>query len=130
MSRRRHSLLLVLVCAALLAACVTLPPALGDPRTMKFDPVTFTVPEVERVVLENGIIVYLLPDPEAVYKGSYPLTRFFNLYVRSKGRRLANGFITFVTSRDGQALVHDSGLVPTSVPVRFVRRSPMLSTHR
>jgi predicted Zn-dependent peptidase len=31
---------------------------------MKFDPVTFTIPEVERVVLDNGIIVYLLPDPE------------------------------------------------------------------
>jgi len=31
---------------------------------MKFDPVAFTIPEVERVVLENGIIVYLLPDPE------------------------------------------------------------------
>ncbi len=73
---------------------------------------------------------YLVPDPEAVYKGSYPLTRFFNLYVRSDGARLANGFITFVTSRDGQALVYDSGLVPTSVPVRFVRRSPMASTHR
>jgi zinc protease len=64
MSRRRNSLLLVCVCAALLGACATLPPATGDPRTMKFDPVTFTVPEVERVVLENGIIVYLLPDPE------------------------------------------------------------------
>ncbi len=62
--RRRNSLLPVLLCAALLAACTTLPPTLGDPRTMKFDPVTFTVPEVERVVLENGIIVYLLPDPE------------------------------------------------------------------
>ncbi len=36
----------------------------GDPRTMKFDPVTFTVPDVDRVVLENGIVVYLLPNPE------------------------------------------------------------------
>jgi len=72
---------------------------------------------------------YLKPDPETVYKGTYSLTRFFNLYVRSSGPRLANGFITFVTSRDGQALVHQYGLVPTTVPVRFVRRSPMLSTH-
>src|SRR5437588_5079043 len=40
------------------------PGPLGDPRVMKFDPVTFTIPEVERIVLENGIIVYLLPDPE------------------------------------------------------------------
>lgn len=37
---------------------------LGDPRTMTFDPVTIIVPEVERVVLENGLIVYLLPDRE------------------------------------------------------------------
>lgn len=40
------------------------PSPLGDPRAMKFDPVTFTIPEVERIVLENGIIVSLLPDPE------------------------------------------------------------------
>src|SRR5438309_1041530 len=32
------------------------PSPLGDPRVMKFDPVTFTIPEVERIVLENGII--------------------------------------------------------------------------
>src|SRR5437879_11118988 len=57
-------LIVLLVCATLLAACTTLPPATGDPRTMKFDPVTFKIPEVERIVLENGIIVYLLPDPE------------------------------------------------------------------
>lgn len=38
--------------------------AFDDPRTMTFDPVTITVPEVERVVLENGLIVYLLPDRE------------------------------------------------------------------
>jgi phosphate transport system substrate-binding protein len=73
---------------------------------------------------------YLMPDPEAVHQGTYPLTRFDNFYVRSTGAPLANGFITFVTSRDGQALVHDYGLVPTSVPVRFVRRSAMQSTHR
>ena len=65
----RHGLLLnvSLACWVLFAAssaqAQTAAP-LGDPRTMTFDPVTFTVPEVERVVLENGIIVYLLPDRE------------------------------------------------------------------
>jgi phosphate transport system substrate-binding protein len=72
---------------------------------------------------------YRSPDLEAVYKGDYPLTRFLNLYARSNGPRLANGFITFVTSREGQKIVHDSGLVPTTVPVRFVRRSPMQGSH-
>lgn len=69
------------------------------------------------------------PDPEAVYRGTYPLTRYLDLYVRTTGPRLANGFITYVTSRDGQSLVHATGRVPTAVPVRFVRRSPLLGTH-
>jgi predicted Zn-dependent peptidase len=38
--------------------------ALGDPRTMTFKPVEFTPPEPERVVLENGMVVYLLEDHE------------------------------------------------------------------
>jgi len=84
--------------------------------------------KVARVATLRGL-PYWTPDLEAVYKGDYPLTRFFNLYVRASGPRLANGFITFITSLDGQRLVKDQGLVPTSVPVRFVRRSPMLSSH-
>ncbi len=73
MSRSRAVLiasLSYLVCWMLLAASLVFaqtaiqPSPLGDPRTMKFDPVTFTIPEVERIVLDNGIIVYLLPDPE------------------------------------------------------------------
>jgi phosphate transport system substrate-binding protein len=73
---------------------------------------------------------YWKPDLEAVYKGEYPLTRYFTFYVRSTGPRLASGFITYVTSYDGQKLVHEDGLVPTAVPVRFVRRSPLMSSHR
>jgi len=85
-------------------------------------------PRTLRVAKLTGL-PYVEPDPETVYRGEYPLTRYLNLYVRPDGPRLANGFITFVTSRDGQALVHEAGLVPTSVPVRFVRRSPMQSSH-
>jgi phosphate transport system substrate-binding protein len=73
---------------------------------------------------------YWRPDPEAVYRGEYPLTRHMSLYARSPGPALANGLITFVTSREGQVVVHDGGLVPTAVPVRFVRRSPMVGSHK
>src|SRR5262245_20983640 len=38
--------------------------ALGDPRQMTFPPVEFTPPEPDRVVLENGMVVYLLEDHE------------------------------------------------------------------
>jgi phosphate transport system substrate-binding protein len=72
---------------------------------------------------------YYLPDAESVYRGTYPMTRFFSMYVRSRGPMLANGFITYVTSIDGQKLVREAGLVPTAVPVRFVRRSPMVGAH-
>lgn len=35
-----------------------------DPRAMTFEPVRFTPPEPERIVLENGMVVYLLEDHE------------------------------------------------------------------
>ncbi|TMQ28770.1 MAG: insulinase family protein [Nitrospirae bacterium] len=38
--------------------------ALGDPRQMTFKPVEFTPPEPDRVVLENGMVVYLIEDHE------------------------------------------------------------------
>jgi len=46
-----------------LTACVG-NPVLGDPRQMTFKPVEFTPPEPDRVVLENGMVVYLLEDHE------------------------------------------------------------------
>ncbi len=70
-----------------------------------------------------------VPDAEKVYTGEYPLTRYANLFVRAGGPRLANGLVTFISSLDGQKIVHEAGLVPTAVPVRFARRSPMLGTH-
>lgn len=69
------------------------------------------------------------PDLEAIHDGSYPLSRFLHLYVRPAGPPLANGFITFVTSREGQMIVHEHGLLPTAIPIRFVRRSPMQGSH-
>jgi phosphate transport system substrate-binding protein len=84
--------------------------------------------KVLRVAPLTGL-TYWKPDPETVYKGDYPLTRFQAMYVRADGPPMAKGLITFVTSIDGQKIVRETGLVPATVPVRFVRRSPMLSTH-
>jgi phosphate transport system substrate-binding protein len=81
-----------------------------------------------RVAPLTGLI-YTQPDAETVYSGKYPLCRFFNCFVRAGGPQLANGFITFLTSTGGQKIVHETGFVPTSVPVRFVRRSPMFKSH-
>ena len=50
---------------------VTLPPETdlsavppSDPRQMRFAPVEFAPPDPERIVLENGMVVYLLEDHE------------------------------------------------------------------
>lgn len=72
---------------------------------------------------------YVDPDMESVHDGSYPLTRYISLFIRTHGQRLAGGFVTFVASQPGQQLVLASGRVPAAVPIRFVRRSPLLSTH-
>jgi phosphate transport system substrate-binding protein len=72
---------------------------------------------------------YWKPDLEAIHRGDYPLTRSVQTYVRTDGPSLAGGLITFLTSRDGQQIVHEAGLVPTTVPVRFARRSPMRGSH-
>lgn len=39
-------------------------PTVSDPRTMTFKPVEFSPPEPERVVLDNGMVLYLLEDHE------------------------------------------------------------------
>lgn len=85
-------------------------------------------PRTLRIASLEGL-PYRGPDLEAIHEREYPLTRSLNLYVRSVGHPLAKGFVTFITSRDGQKIVHQAGLVPTTVPVRFVRRSPMIGTH-
>lgn len=72
---------------------------------------------------------YVDPDMESVHDGSYPLTRYISLFIRTHGARLAGGFVTYVASQPGQQLVLASGRVPAAVPIRFVRRSPLLSTH-
>jgi zinc protease len=55
---------LVMLAATLaLASCAT--PRTGvDPRTMTFPPLKFTIPESERAVLPNGMVVYMLEDHE------------------------------------------------------------------
>jgi phosphate transport system substrate-binding protein len=72
---------------------------------------------------------YVEPDMETVHDGSYALSSSVHAYLRTRRPRLAGGFLTHLTSQPGQELVLASGRVPTTVPLRFVRRSPMLGSH-
>ncbi|MGH7228248.1 MAG: hypothetical protein ACREIH_03445, partial [Nitrospiraceae bacterium] len=70
MSQRVVSLLTILLLVSLSEAAsfstVAQPSSITqtDPRQMRFEPVQFTPPEPERVILENGMVVYLLEDHE------------------------------------------------------------------
>ncbi len=55
--------LAVMLASAVATGCAS-SPAASDPRTMTFKPVEFTSPEPDRVVLDNGMVVYLLEDHE------------------------------------------------------------------
>ena len=63
---RSRILLAVLLIAVLLPVLYSREAELmlGDPRKMTFTPVEIMPPEPDRVVLENGMVVYLLEDHE------------------------------------------------------------------
>lgn len=54
----------VTVLLAWMAVATAADLAFPDPRAMTFEPVQFTPPEPERVMLDNGLVVYLLEDHE------------------------------------------------------------------
>ena len=58
----RH-LLLLLSCLLCLAP-VAFATETANPRTMQFKPLTYSIPKAERVLLNNGMPVYLLQDKE------------------------------------------------------------------
>ncbi|MBD0315852.1 MAG: insulinase family protein [Nitrospiraceae bacterium] len=65
--RGQDALKLVGLAVMLLASAITVSAkdlTITDPRQMSFKPVDFTPPEPERVVLPNGMVVYLLEDHE------------------------------------------------------------------
>jgi predicted Zn-dependent peptidase len=53
----------ILIAALLFAGCAA-GPASVDPRTMRFDTLPLAPPQPTRLVLDNGIVVFLLRDPE------------------------------------------------------------------
>ncbi len=63
---------------------------------------------------------YYPPLQAHIYREYYPITRPVYVYSREHGYSLAAGFITYITSRFGQQLFLNQGLVPATMPVRLV----------
>jgi zinc protease len=85
--RRAHLIPALSLCAALLMACVSAPrstqtaEALLDPHKLPPPPpLQFTTPQVERIVMPNGLIVYLLEDHELPLLEVRTITRVGSIY--------------------------------------------------
>lgn len=63
---------------------------------------------------------YYGPAQYYVYQGWYPISSSVYVYSRMVDRNVALGFISFVTSGPGQNVFKNNGLVPVTMPVRFV----------
>jgi predicted Zn-dependent peptidase len=59
---RRYGIALLLI-LTVLGGCATAPKS-TDPRTLTYPQLKFTIPQSERLTLENGIVLYLLEDHE------------------------------------------------------------------
>jgi len=77
-------------------------------------------------VKESG---YFYPDQKTVLEGNYPLSHPLYMYVNdvlektfSQGMSsLAHGFITYVSSAEGQKIAAQQGYVPATMPVTIKR---------
>jgi zinc protease len=78
--RRPVSLMSALLCVVFLSSLASAAPRALDPRSMTFEPVKIPTPNAERVVLDNGMIVYLLPDPELPVVTLSALVRTGSIY--------------------------------------------------
>lgn len=62
-------------------------------------------------------------DKDVIYKlamNRYPFKRMFYLIPREARNGLASGFSNYVAGKDGQLIIHKSGLVPTNSVIRLV----------
>jgi len=70
----------------------------------------------------NDTSAFVAPYQASIYQGEYPLRRKIYIMSTDTGYAgLAHGFVTFLTSAQGQKIVRDSGLVPVTMPVKIVR---------
>ncbi|MBU1298822.1 MAG: substrate-binding domain-containing protein [Bacteroidetes bacterium] len=65
--------------------------------------------------------LYFSPAQAFVYRKHYPLWTPVYIYSNIKSVGLASGFISFISSVQGQKIVLNNGLVPATMPVRIIQ---------
>ncbi len=64
---------------------------------------------------------YFPPAQAYIYQGFYPLRSSIYIYTNIQSVGLASGFVSFVTSVQGQQVVLNNKLVPSTMPVRIIQ---------
>lgn len=102
----KRLILSILVLIVLVATSCAADSSRANPRTMKFLPLQFNIPKAERVVLECGMPVYLLRDPELPIINITAMVRTGSVYEPATLSGLAS--LTGSVMRSGGA----AGLTP------------------
>lgn len=63
---------------------------------------------------------YYPPVQAHIYRHYYPISRPVHIYSREVLRGVGLGFISYVSSTQGQKIIQEHGLVPMTMPVRLV----------
>lgn len=64
--------------------------------------------------------IFYQPHQAYMINGSYPLTRTIYALLNEIGLGLASGFVTYLTSYQGQEIVKNSNLGPAAIPVKLI----------
>jgi zinc protease len=102
----RQLILSMLVLVALVATSFAADSSKANPREMSFPPLQFNIPKAERVVLECGMPVYLLRDPELPIINITAIVRTGSVYEPTSLSGLAS--LTGSVMRSGGA----GGMIP------------------
>jgi len=76
--------------------------------------------EVGSKVRSDGEALYYKPYVAYLVTRSYPLVRTTSVMINDYGAGLAAGFLTYLTSFEGQKIVSQNNLGPATVPVKMV----------
>ncbi len=76
--------------------------------------------EVGSKVRSDGEVLYYKPYVAYLVTRSYPLIRTTAIFVNDYGTGLAAGFLTYLTSYEGQKIVSKNQLGPATVPIKMV----------
>lgn len=77
------------------------------PAALAYDGFGHAGPKIVKLVAVNGVV----PTAESIRSGSYPLTRTPTLATKGAPTGEVKGFIDFVHSPEGQAIVTETGLL-------------------